>query len=270
MAVDPQLPRRLRALGAIRRGEQRVARAWYGSVSNFLDRVRPQAMAPGAAGGAPDASAARSNAGLWRSLVEAEVMPEIANLFRNPYQAIDPDASMDSDPYATAYLNGVRNRLQGVPDQVFSLIVAEIERGVREGSSIPDISANVQRVLTASATPYWQGRATTVARTETIGATNAGAFAAAVQRAYSAGDDTAEKVWLSTLDDRTRETHRDADQQRVPLLQTFTVGGAGLQFPGDPTGPAQEVINCRCTLLAVVAGEELDWTNRQFLERDEL
>ena len=59
------------------------------------------------------------------------------------------------------------------------------------------------------------------------------------------------KEWLATPDARTRETHRVADGQRVPLTDQFTVGGAALMFPGDPTGPPDQVINCRCSIAYV-------------------
>ncbi len=36
----------------------------------------------------------------------------------------------------------------------------------------------------------------------------------------------------------------------------------GLMFPGDPRGPAAEVINCRCSILPFVLGDVIDWTDR--------
>lgn len=246
-----------------------MGRAWFRSLTRWMDRVRPAVMAPRSAGNPPDPAGVSVEPDLWRRLMDSEVVPEIKRLFDGPYRATAPDRTSDGDPYASEYLNGARNRLTGIPDEVYALITAQIDRGVREGLSIPEISALVQETLTATGSARWRNRAVTVARTETIGATNAGAFAGAVRRALDENDSTAEKVWLSTLDGRTRNTHRMADQQRVPLLQPFDVGGSLLMFPGDPSGPPDEVINCRCTLLDVVAGEELDWTNRQFLGGDE-
>lgn len=71
-------------------------------------------------------------------------------------------------------------------------------------------------------------------------------------------------VHNSTEDHRTRTTHRAADGQRVALASPFIVGGAELMFPGDPSGPPQETIQCRCSLLLVEQGESVDMSNRQF------
>jgi hypothetical protein len=71
------------------------------------------------------------------------------------------------------------------------------------------------------------------------------------------------KQWISTEDPRTRPTHVAADKQRTLLREPFRVGGASLLFPGDPRGPGAEVINCRCSMLPIVLGDIIDWTERQ-------
>ena len=57
----------------------------------------------------------------------------------------------------------------------------------------------------------------------------------------------ARKQWLTVIDGRTRQTHLAAHGQRVKVAQNFIVGGARLMYPRDPSGPASEVINCRCS-----------------------
>jgi len=54
------------------------------------------------------------------------------------------------------------------------------------------------------------------------------------------------KQWDSTLDSRTRESHAIVDGEIRELDEKFS---NGLMFPGDPSGGAAEVINCRCALL---------------------
>jgi hypothetical protein len=83
-------------------------------------------------------------------------------------------------------------------------------------------------------------RADAIARTETHGAANYGSQEAAKQTGVPM-----KKEWLSAADDRTRETHREAGKQpAIGMDETFTVGDSQLQFPGDPAGDPEEVINC--------------------------
>lgn len=56
------------------------------------------------------------------------------------------------------------------------------------------------------------------------------------------------KTWVKyhLEDGRTRPTHADADGQQVGAKDRFHVGAAWLSYPGDPSGPPEETINCRC------------------------
>lgn len=58
------------------------------------------------------------------------------------------------------------------------------------------------------------------------------------------------KQWVARHDPRTRESHARADGQVVPVESDFTVGGAKLFVPGDPEGPFEETLNCRCIVIA--------------------
>lgn len=58
-----------------------------------------------------------------------------------------------------------------------------------------------------------------------------------------------QKKWVSTYDGRTRNTHRHMQGEIVGIDDVFS---NGLKFPGDPDGPAEEVINCRCTFSAII------------------
>lgn|SRR5574341_475839 len=240
--------------------EDRIRRRWFRSLSRWLDRVRPQVLPPGSP---PQTQNVDQNRAFWGELMQSEVMPEISDLYqRVRNRMIQRDESVtDSD--SAAYLNEAGNRLVRVPDEVYALIVREVEEGIARGESIPDIRDRIQTVLTATGSQYWPNRATVVARTETQGAVNAGAYYGAVRDAELRGDPAPFKVWISTKDQRTRPTHVEADQQRTLLTEPFVVGGARLLFPGDPRGPAQEVIQCRCSILPITLGEQLDWTDRQ-------
>lgn len=255
---DPNLPARLRALAFIREGEARVGQAWFRSLTRWLDRVRPGVTG----GGRADPGRVSDHNQYWTDQVNVEVIPSVRQVLSDAWRRVRREEP-EQDPYVSDYLNDVGNRLVRLPDEVYALIVAEIEQGLRDAEGIPDISRRVELLLTASGSERWRNRARTVARTETIGAVNAGVYRAAVLDAQDRGDVAPMKVWLATEDTRTRPTHTEADKQRTLLASPFQVGGAQLLFPGDPRGPAQEVINCRCSMLPVVLGETIDWTDRQ-------
>jgi len=95
--------------------------------------------------------------------------------------------------------------------------------------------------------PVWQTRARRISRTESTAAWNSGALAAL------AAEGRTHKKWLAHVkganSERTRESHRLANGQVVPLGRPFRVGGSLLMMPGDPSAPAHEVVNCRCTVV---------------------
>jgi Phage Mu protein F like protein len=256
---DENLPARLRANAVIREGEQRIGRAWFRSLTRWLDRLRPDVIT--AQGLQPQNVGQHSP--FWGQLTESEVVPESASLYQRIRDRITQRREPVTDPDAARFLNEVGNRLRRIPDEVYARVVREIETGIALGESNQDMAQRVQVLLTATGSELWPSRAITVARTESLAAVNAGAYAGALRDAERRGDPAPFKVWLSTMDPRTRPTHREADGQRTLLSSPFIVGGAQLQFPGDPRGPAQEVINCRCTLLPTVLGDTIDWTDRQ-------
>jgi hypothetical protein len=78
------------------------------------------------------------------------------------------------------------------------------------------------------------------------------------ENAYGVRPGILRKAWQATNDTRTRHTHHEADGQTVMVTEPFIVGGAPLAFPGDPTGPPQEVINCRCANLVLFDPADLN------------
>ena len=60
------------------------------------------------------------------------------------------------------------------------------------------------------------------------------------------------KEWVAVNDARTRDDHAIANGQEVAKDGDFVVGGSLLKYPGDPSAPAQQVVNCRCTFVVNV------------------
>lgn len=118
-------------------------------------------------------------------------------------------------------------------------LASAIAQGILQGETIEQIARRVAGVADMS-----KASAVRMARTCTIGASNAGSLDAC-KRARDMGVDV-RKQWMATLDNRTRHSHRSLDGERVGLDEPFS---NGLQYPGDPTGKASEVYNCRCTIV---------------------
>lgn len=122
-----------------------------------------------------------------------------------------------------------------------------IRQAAEEGWSIPRTAEEIV-VKVDDIAAY---RAVALARTDLVGLANGGSVhVATITTAATAGDENVVyKRWLATDDELTRESHVEADGQTVPVDDNFTVGGASLRYPGDPFAPAEELWNCRCTVI---------------------
>ncbi len=129
-------------------------------------------------------------------------------------------------------------------------ITASITSGILQGKDIYMIAEDLMsRMSTMS-----EESAVRTARTAFTAAENAGR-----QDSYEAAEEMGipmQKRWVATLDDRTRESHIEADGQTVGVDESFKVGDDELEYPGDPGGEPCEIYNCRCTVIAVVDGNE--------------
>jgi SPP1 gp7 family putative phage head morphogenesis protein len=121
---------------------------------------------------------------------------------------------------------------------------AEITSGILQGESISKLAGRVENLSDA-------GRAGAIrnARTAVTSAQNAGR-----QEAYNRAEEMGiqvQKRWIATKDGRTRHEHAMLDGQTVPVNKPFSVDGYELMYPGDPTGKAHLIWNCRCTMRTV-------------------
>jgi SPP1 gp7 family putative phage head morphogenesis protein len=118
-------------------------------------------------------------------------------------------------------------------------IAGEISRGIAGGQMYSEIARNI-----ASWARIPKNNAMRITRTEAH-RIQCKAASDAQQKAKSRGADVV-KQWDSTLDGRTRDSHRKIDGE---IRETDEKFSNGLEYPGDPSGAAGEVINCRCALL---------------------
>jgi hypothetical protein len=92
-------------------------------------------------------------------------------------------------------------------------------------------------------------RAESISRTEAIASLHE-AQQQSIEQAVQSGAISRTDVkfiWRATHDNRTRDSHAEMDGQEVAMGEMFITGdGNALEFPGDPNGPPEEIINCRC------------------------
>jgi len=125
-------------------------------------------------------------------------------------------------------------------------LASEVSEGVQSGESMSKIAARIRSATDGVYENMSKSRSMVIARTETMSSVNAGQF-----EVYK-GEGVSKKEWLATQDDRTRDAHASADGQVVGIDEPFSVGGEELQYPGDFGGSADNIIQCRCTVLPVL------------------
>ena len=125
-------------------------------------------------------------------------------------------------------------------------------QAILQGNSIPDIATRLANAVGDSD----RKAAVRNARTMATGAQNAGRVDS-YKRANQMGIPV-KKQWLATLDMRTRHEHRVLDGQVQDDDKPFVVDGMKIMFPGDPEAPPSMCYNCRCTLIAAIAGHVSD------------
>lgn len=205
----------------------------------------------------------------WRNEVDTYLMPRLKRLFdataKHVMQSLDPNlppAMLKNvrDLRAIAALDEIRNRLYGVGDTLFREAAEALQTSRALGEGHDKAAARIAKVLDVS-----EARAKVISRTESAQVLNA-ADQAVSEELVDAGI-AHSKEWLATMTGpsrhRTRPSHRKVDGTIVRVGEPFIVGPtkSKLMYPGDPSGPPEEVIQCRCTtLLHLVedAEEELD------------
>jgi hypothetical protein len=162
-----------------------------------------------------------------------------------------------ANPLAAGLLDGLGVRAQDLEEAVRDQIATAILHGYQQGLSVADTAKAIKQAAWDIATP----RAMMLARTHLNGIANGGSILAARLVNNTAGADeppVGYKQWLATEDERTRETHADADGQIVPIDQPFQVGSEQADYPGDPDLSDEEAANCRCTVVFVDNGGGAD------------
>ena len=124
---------------------------------------------------------------------------------------------------------------ESINETTFNKLQREFAESLSEGESRDKLVGRIKETYGN----IEKSRAATIARTEVQAASQKGTFEGYKQAGMPI------KIWVSVLDSRTRDSHASLDGEERPLNNPFS---NGLMYPGDPSGPAEEVINCRCSV----------------------
>lgn len=117
-------------------------------------------------------------------------------------------------------------------------------RAIRDGRPLSDEQVN--KMVDAYHRRYLAYRATTIARTEGVGAANNGHVAALKDWLAQNPNYTVVKTWIATRDARTRPDHVHLHGQVVAGIDSpfRCENGDTIRWPGDQDAPARQTINC--------------------------
>jgi len=122
----------------------------------------------------------------------------------------------------------------------------KLTQGLIQGKSYQDVARDIKERMDVGATNVQRIAQTEMHRVQQEGRVDA------LEQAHEKGVQMV-KVWVSTLDDRTRDSHQSLDGQKVGMEEEFEIRGNKAKQPGG-FGVPEEDINCRCTVRAEIEG----------------
>lgn len=136
-----------------------------------------------------------------------------------------------------------------ITDTTMEQLRLVLSEAFEQGLAIGDVSEAIRGKFVE----IDQGRAVTIARTETLTAVSAGQEAKTQDVIKEYPEKKLMKAWVSSQDAFVRDSHANVDGEVVEVDKAFS---NGLQYPREAGAPAAEVINCRCTRITFAAEDE--------------
>lgn len=136
-------------------------------------------------------------------------------------------------------------------------IKSALFQGIVQGDSMDDIAKRLQKV-----TDMDESSSIRYARTMVTSAENAGRQSRMEDVSQKYGIEM-EKVWIATLDARTRDAHIELDGTSVPVNGEWKNEFGKIKFPADPNAAGANVYNCRCTMITQIKKYPKDLSRRE-------
>jgi uncharacterized protein with gpF-like domain len=185
--------------------------------------------------------------GLWKDSIDV-FSERIARLAKhsNSFQVKMAYDVLDTDIANTIMSDWLRSiGLQKIT-QITSTTKNDIENIISDGIDEGLGEKEIGKLINSVSPTKSASRSQTISRTESHSA----ADYSANETAKATGLEL-NKEWVSAENERTRDSHIEANGQVVGMYEAFTVGGFKMMMPSDDSmgAPASEIINCRCAVV---------------------
>jgi hypothetical protein len=124
-----------------------------------------------------------------------------------------------------------------------------VSRAIRDGKGLSQ--GQVDSLVARYQNRYVKYRAEVIGRTEALRAVNSGTrqgYAQLVANGQLMPDEI-KRRWVSARDGRVRDSHGRLNGQVKGFDEPFLGNEGAILYPGDPSAPAAETIQCRCTVV---------------------
>lgn len=170
-------------------------------------------------------------------------------LTRRKLEALREMVSMAESPLSRVSLDDLAN-----PDRIRKRLQTELETHIRGKRGLDDLVTRIQKTARMDA-----NRAKRIAVTEKTRSMNSARMQPAVEQYLEEYDKAVKGHRKRPEPPRFQWVHTNAAREPRPrhiaLSGTICAIGEeflpGVRFPGDPDGPAAEIINCRCYIRRV-------------------
>jgi hypothetical protein len=178
------------------------------------------------------------------SFILEETLESVANISKSYNSSIlKKDIPYDFWNFANDFIRRhTALRITQINQTTINIVRNIIDKGLKDGKSDIEIAKDLNEVKQISTLT----RSKRIARTEIHSVTNSG-----IQNVVKQTNLAQSKEWVAALDERVRTEHGDsypfgANGEEVDFNDTYNGTGEPLRFPGDPSGSAWNIINCRC------------------------
>jgi len=179
----------------------------------------------------------------WIQQVALSLLPRIDQVVSDSGESVTDDFDNSADR-VTKWVQERANQLAyETSDTTHNAIKDALSEGQAAGEGYDQLRERVRSVLGPDASGVYTNRPEVIARTEVHAAYGAGRREAVKQTEEVTGKKMI-KTWLSSRDDRVRDSHADMDGEEQPIDEEYS---NGLMYPGDPDGEPSETVQCRCT-----------------------